>query len=143
MIPFCFHYSITMRDYQAQRLNSRSRGITDGITDFKSPDSSPGSRPRYIRPWTQVMVNLIPYNPGASSMPDGFRAPQHQRVERCLAVELFATLVASRSSKYIAPYWRSTLGIFHYIPMLGICTYMYRYIYTYIIGASIDTWIDR
>ncbi|CAE7620290.1 rlmN [Symbiodinium microadriaticum] len=30
----------------------------------------------------KVMVNLIPYNPGASSMPDGFRAPQHQRVER-------------------------------------------------------------
>ena len=35
----------------------------------------------------QVMVNLIPYNPGASSMPDGFRAPQHQRVERrCAAI---------------------------------------------------------
>ena len=33
------------------------------------------------------MVNLIPYNPGASSMPDGFRAPQHQRVERhCTAI---------------------------------------------------------
>ena len=30
-------------------------------------------------------MNLIPYNPGASSIPDGYRAPQHQRVERTFA----------------------------------------------------------
>jgi len=37
-----------------------------------------------------VMVNLIPYNPGASSVEGGFQAPEHGRVER------FQQIVASR-----------------------------------------------
>merc|ERR1712107_440561 len=28
------------------------------------------------------MVNLIPYNPGASSVPESFQAPKHEAVER-------------------------------------------------------------
>eukprot|EP00930_Biecheleria_cincta_P075420 TRINITY_DN62593_c0_g1_i1.p1 TRINITY_DN62593_c0_g1~~TRINITY_DN62593_c0_g1_i1.p1 ORF type:complete len:472 (+),score=87.50 TRINITY_DN62593_c0_g1_i1:23-1417(+) len=30
----------------------------------------------------KVLVNLIPYNPGASSVPGGFNAPRHEQVER-------------------------------------------------------------
>ncbi|CAJ1398942.1 unnamed protein product [Effrenium voratum] len=53
------------------------------LADVNDSDSTAADLGRLMAPRARkVMVNLIPYNPGASSLPGGFKAPAFERVER-------------------------------------------------------------
>jgi len=53
------------------------------LADVNDSDANAAELGRLMSTRTKdVMVNLIPYNPGAASAVHGFKAPSHERVER-------------------------------------------------------------